>query len=197
MLRPPTDRERLDFMKDRVRRQISHLQSIIGRLDLYDEPSSSAEPQGEAAVSSRVFLVHGHDDSSKETVARFLEKLKLEVIILHEQPNQGRTVIEKFEDHSDVGFAVVLLTADEEASTYRSPDSKEIRPRPNVVLELGYFIGKLGRPRVCPLLAPGVAPPSDIHGVVYLPLDLDGDWRVTLARELKAAHVPFDPSALL
>src|ERR1035438_6975181 len=72
-------------------------------------PSAVAVPP----LTKKVFVVHGHDDEAKEKVARFLERLKLEPIILHEQPNEGRTVIEKFEVFADVGFAVVLLTPDD------------------------------------------------------------------------------------
>jgi hypothetical protein len=72
---------------------------------------SSATPVVPASAhSKKVFVVHGHDNEAKETVARFLERLALEPIILHEQANEGRTVIEKFEVHANVGFAVVLLT---------------------------------------------------------------------------------------
>jgi predicted nucleotide-binding protein len=99
----------------------------------------------------------------KESVARFLEKLDLRPIILHEQPNKGRTVIEKFEAHSDVGFAVVLLTPDDVGGLASSPDKLSRRARQNVILELGYFIGKLGRAKVCALYKEGVEIPSDIH----------------------------------
>ena len=90
--------------------------------------------------SKKVFIVHGHDEAAKESVARFLEKLKLEPIILHEQPNSGRTLIEKFEVYADVGFAVVLLTPDDvgsPASEARAGSMKH-RARQNVILELGY-----------------------------------------------------------
>ena len=49
----------------------------------------------------------------KLAVARTLEKLGLDAIILHEQPNLGKTIIEKFSDHADVSFAVVLLSPDD------------------------------------------------------------------------------------
>jgi hypothetical protein len=67
---------------------------------------------GSAPTGHRVFLVHGHDQAVLQEVARFLERLDQDVIILREQPNRGRTIIEKFEDYGDVGFAVILLTPD-------------------------------------------------------------------------------------
>ena len=63
-----------------------------------------------SAESADIFLVHGHDDEAKESVARFIEKLGGRAVVLHEQPNAGRTIIEKFEHHSNVAFAIVLLT---------------------------------------------------------------------------------------
>ena len=101
------------------------------------------------ATNRKVFVVHGHDTGAREAVARFLERAGFEPIILHEQPNQGRTIIEKFEEHAAVNFAVVLLTPDDVGG----PEGGAMQPRArqNVVLELGFFIGKLGRGRVCAL----------------------------------------------
>jgi predicted nucleotide-binding protein len=100
---------------------------------------------------SKVFVVHGHDEGTREAVARFIQRLRFQPIILHERANEGRTVIEKVEAHGDVGFAVVLLTADDEGCT--KGETPRPRARQNVLLELGYFIGRLGRNRVCALKA--------------------------------------------
>jgi predicted nucleotide-binding protein len=146
------------------------------------------------AVSARaVFVVHGRNEEIKQTVARFLEKLLLDAIILNERPNQGKTLIEKFEANSnDVEFAVVLLTPDDSGGPASEPQNTHPRARQNVILELGYFIGRLGRERVCAILMDGVETPSDIHGVVYVPYDPNGAWRITLAREIKAAGIEVD-----
>lgn len=139
--------------------------------------------------SRKVFLVHGHDQAMESQVARFLEKLKLIPIILHEQANQGKTIIEKFEKHSaDVRFAVVLLSPDDVGAV--KDGSPSARARQNVILELGYFIGKLGRDRVCALHAGNVELPSDLLGVLWVPFD--PAWQLTLARELKAAGIEVD-----
>ncbi|MCK4872795.1 MAG: nucleotide-binding protein [Phycisphaerales bacterium] len=140
---------------------------------------------------SRVFVVHGHDEARREAVARFLERLNLEPVILHERPDKGRTIIEKFTDNADVSFAVVLLTADDVGSAKGAPhDRLEPRARQNVILELGYFLGRLGRDRVCALYEEGVDIPSDYQGVLFVPLQ--AEWRLRLARELKAAGLPVD-----
>jgi predicted nucleotide-binding protein len=136
--------------------------------------------------STKVFVVHGHDDGVKQTVARFLEKLGLTPVILHEQPNNGLTIIEKFEAYAGVAFAVVLLTPDDLGGPADWPREKQTpRARQNVVLELGYFLGKLGRKRVCALYKDGTEIPSDFQGVVYVPMDGAGAWRLVLGRELK------------
>ncbi|QJP97402.1 TIR domain-containing protein [Pseudomonas fluorescens] len=139
-------------------------------------------------LSRRVFVVHGHDDGSREMVARFLEKVGFEAVILHEQANGGRTVIEKVEAHGDVGFAVVLLTPDDEGCV--KGGMPEPRARQNVILELGYFIGRLGRGKVCALKRGALEIPSDYAGVVYE--SLDGDWKQALGRELQEAGHEID-----
>lgn len=122
----------------------------------------------------------------KETTARTLSKLGLDPIILHEQPDGGRTIIEKFEENSsEVGYAIILLTADDEGKAKKEIDMKA-RARQNVVFEMGYFIGKLGRNKVLLLLENGVEKPGDLDGVVYTPIDANDGWKLKLVKELKA-----------
>ncbi|WP_447971969.1 TIR domain-containing protein [Nitrospira sp. Kam-Ns4a] len=155
--------------------------------------TEAAQPAGH-----RVFLVHGHDEAASHEVARFLEQLDQDVIILREQPNKGRTIIEKFEDYTNVGFAIVLLTPDDKGGFVDAPgDSQRPRARQNVILELGYFLGRLGRSRVCALYVEGVEIPSDYSGVLYVKLDCGGGWRINLAKELKAAGLPVDMNKAL
>jgi predicted nucleotide-binding protein len=154
-----------------------------------------------SALSKRVFVVHGHDEAAKEGVARFLEKIGLEATILHEQPNRGATIIEKFERSSGgVSFAVVLLTPDDvggEAPKGLSVEKMRPRARQNVVLELGYFVGRLGRARVCALHKGNVELPSDFNGVVYIELDSAGAWKTKLAQELVEAKLTIDVGGLM
>jgi predicted nucleotide-binding protein len=153
----------------------------------YEEPpSKNASPRS----SRKVFVVHGHDEAARETVARFLAAAEFIPIILHEQANQGRTVIEKVEAHGDVGFAVVLLTPDDVGAA-RGKDAQP-RARQNVVLELGYFVGRLGRDRVCALKKGNLEIPSDFGGVVYENMDDGNGWKLALGRELHAAGYDVD-----
>jgi len=99
-------------------------------------------------------------------------------------------VIEKFEQHAGaIGFAVVLLTADDEGGKRGSGDIK-LRARQNVILELGFFIGTLGRNRVAALHESGVELPSDVSGMLYT--SLDSHWRQDLGREMRAAGLTVD-----
>ena len=175
----------------------SVLESMIEEIEEYweeDEKSSNPSRTGVKTPrdKNKVFVVHGRDESVRETVARFLENLDLEPAILHEQPSKGRTIIEKFEDHSDVGFAVVLLTPDDVGTIGDSPDDLKPRARQNVVFELGYFAGALGREKVCALVKGDIEKPSDYDGVVYIPLDNGDRWQMKLVKELKAAGFDVD-----
>ena len=172
-----------------LRQAISTLEDQIAD----QEPEGRAAPA--AAIQSladnrKVFVVHGREEGPREAVARFLERLGFQPIILHEQANQGRTVIEKVEDHSDVGFAVIILTPDDVGGL--EGGALQPRARQNVLLELGYFIGKLTRRRVCTLKVGELEIPSDWRGVVDEPYDAGGGWRQTLARELEAAEYEID-----
>lgn len=151
----------------------------------YVVSQGNGQPKLELPTTNKVFIVHGHDGEARETVARFLEKMGFQAIILHEQANQGRTVIEKVEANGDVGFAVVLLTPDDVGSA--KGGELEPRARQNVLLELGYFIGRLGRAKVCALKRGELEIPSDFAGVVWEKMDNNSGWKLALARELKAA----------
>jgi predicted nucleotide-binding protein len=176
---------------------ITMLEGLISRLEeKRDDLPLNNTDNGSAAKhkfgSRRVFVVHGHDEAAKEAVARFLAKLHLEPVILHEQPNQGRTIIEKFEENAAVDFAVILLTPDDSGHPSGSPEHSKSRARQNVVFELGYFVGRLGRTRVCALHKGSIEIPSDYGGVVYVPMDDAQGWHLLLAREIKAAGIEVD-----
>jgi predicted nucleotide-binding protein len=141
---------------------------------------------------SKVFLVHGHDESAREMTARFLEKLSLAPIILQEQPSAGQTIIEKVEHNADVAFAVVILTPDDVGAEADNADNLKPRARQNVILELGYFLGRLGRKNVATLLKGEVERPSDYDGILYIKLDQVEGWKLQLAKELKHAGLNVD-----
>jgi len=184
--------------QESVTDKINRLQSIIERLELF--PVRSVAPSApvstpkavEQSYKRDVFIVHGHDIAAKEAVARFLMKLGLKPIILAEEPNRGRTIIEKLEGSSTVGFAVILLTGDDVGAAKADHANLKPRARQNTVLELGYFVAKLGRERVCALYQAGVELPSDYHGVAYVSLDDANGWQLLLAKEIKASGLDVD-----
>lgn len=210
-----------DYPITELRDKLACLESIVERLDLVDEPAGlSAAPPAPPPMSApsgllspslrqkqsspddlqNIFVVHGRDEEAKAVVARFLEKLNFKPIILHEQPSVGRTVIEKFEANANVAFAVVLLTPDDVGGLKAEPEKAPVlkpRGRQNVVLELGYFFGRLGRSRVMALTKGEVELPSDYVGVVFTQMDAAGAWKVALAQELKAAGLPVDLNRMI
>jgi predicted nucleotide-binding protein len=165
-------------------------------------PASTPAPSRMRSTPSqdraKVFLVHGRDDGAKHEVARFLERIGLEVIILHERPNGGRTIINKFqEEAAGVAFAVVLITPDDEGRLRGSPTALAPRARQNVVFELGFFVGKIEAKRVCALVSDEIEKPSDFESIVYVHYGPKTQWKTELARELHEAGVPFDASRLI
>lgn len=177
-----------DYAKDITTQVFDELRAGLP----YKSPVKSAVE----ADLSKVFIVHGRDDHAKVEAARFIERLGLKAIILHEMPSGGKTIIEKIEDYSNVGFAVVLYTPCDVGGL---KDDKIQRPRPrqNVVFEHGYLIAKLGRNNVCALVKGDVEKPNDISGVVYVEMDNKGAWHIDLAKELKAAGYAIDMNKVI
>lgn len=179
-MREPSLGERIAEVYKDVDKKIHRLDSIIERLELIplnSAAASAAIPLAEASPAQvrtkRVFVVHGRDEVAKTSLEVFLHEIGLEPVVLHRQADEGMTIIEKFEKHSDVGYAFILLTPDEvaylaaEEGKADGERCKEFRARPNVIFEFGYFVGKLGRSRVCCLYTGNVSLPSDVSGMIY------------------------------
>lgn len=155
--------------------------------------ASKIKAEDTKIMSSKVFIVHGHDNAAKLEVARTLEKAGFEAVILHEQASGGKTVIEKIEANTDVAFAVVLYTpCDLGRAKEDSVDKEQSRARQNVVFEHGYLIGKLGRDHVCALIKDETETPGDISGVVYIPMDDAGAWKMAVAKDMQYIGLPVD-----
>lgn len=162
--------------------------------DVFGELKQEKSVAKSAALSNRVFVVHGHDQALKTDVERFLHEVGLTPVVLHREADEGATIIEKFEKHSDVGFAFILLTPDEVRYTVDQVGiadqdrNIEFRARPNVIFEFGYFVGKLGRNRVCCLHKGAVVVPSDLNGLVYKKINESIEPQAyAIIKELKAA----------
>ena len=166
----------------------------ITKQDTFNELRGSSSKNKSSGLSNRIFVVHGHDHTLKTEIENFLHSIGLEAIVLHRKPDEGQTIIEKFEKHSDVGYAFILLTPDEIAYTVDQEKmddkqrQKELRARPNVIFEFGYFVGKLGRSRVCCLYKGDVTLPSDLGGLIYKRIVTNVESEgFALIKELKAA----------
>ena len=141
---------------------------------------------------SRVFIVHGHDGELRESVARVVERQGIEAIILNEQANMGKTIIEKLEEYGDASCAVCLFTCDDLGRS-KSDENDMPRARQNVVFEAGYFIGRFGRENVIVLADKGIELPSDMQGIVYTNT---GSWKFEFLKELRAIGYTVDMNKL-
>lgn len=158
---------------------------------LPQKPTSLQRQQRASSVTRnkrKVFIVHGRNNEAKQEVTRFVERQGIETIILHEQASSGMTIIEKIEHYSnDADFALILYTAcDQGRGIHESKFPPKNRARQNVVFEHGYLMAKLGRENVCALVHGEIETPNDISGVVYVPLDPAGAWKLEVLKELKA-----------
>ena len=151
----------------------------------------------EITNNKKVFIVHGHNNGLKQEVARVIEHLNLKPIILHEKPNMGQALIEKFESNSyDVGFAIILLTADDlgRLKTQKEKDNK-LRARQNVIFEMGYFMSRLSRSHVFILREDNIEEPSDLNGIMYN--KLSEDWKMELVCQLQKCGYDVDANNLI
>lgn len=144
---------------------------------------------------TKVFIVHGHDALLKTEVARFIEKLELEPIILHEKASSGKTIIEKIEKYSNVGFAIVLYTPCDIGTNKNDASNLKPRARQNVVFEHGFLIGKIGRKNVCALVKGSIETPNDISGVVYV--SVEDEWKLILSKEMRNSGYHIDMNLVI
>lgn len=191
--------EELKKFKDKVNSKLDNLKKLRAKTDLLKSTTQEKVVVSEKSIvldKSQVFIVHGHDDEAKTKTARFIEKLGLKSIILHEQASGSKTVIEKIEAYSNVGFGIILYTAcDIGAKAEESPKYKS-RARQNVVFEHGFLIGKIGRENVCALVKGDIETPNDISGVVYVKMDEDEAWHLKIAKELRNSGYEIDMNKL-
>lgn len=197
----PSLGEEIKDLKDDIETKIHRIESIIERLELIPVNNALLPSAGDTSKTpkidrSKVFIVHGHDNEAKLEVARFITKIGFEPIILHEQVSASKTIIEKIEAYSDVGFGVVIYTPCDVGAKSEASESLNGRARQNVVFEHGFLIGKLGRANVCPLVKGSVETPNDISGIVYTSMD-NANWQLELAKELREAGYSVDMNKVI
>jgi predicted nucleotide-binding protein len=156
------------------------------------EPQISKGQQINEITGDKIFIIHGHDKELKNEVQLLLYRAGVDDIVLHEQPDKGRTIIDKLiEESKDACYVIALLSPDDELANGTS------QARQNVILEIGYFLGKLGKERVRLLKKGQVDIPSDLQGILYEVYDKDGAWRIKLLKEMKAAGISIDVDSVL
>jgi predicted nucleotide-binding protein len=171
---------------------------ITGPAGSKKELTATRKPLNDRSYDhSKVFIVHGHDVAAKTKAARFVERLGFEAVILHEQISSGRTIIEKIEELTQVGFAIVLYTPDDVGNAKGLSENLKLRARQNVIFEHGYLTGKLGREKVIALVDGDMELPNDISGVVFTKMDEADAWHLSVAREMKHAGFTIDMNKLI
>lgn len=195
----PIPQNEVENFKSNIRTKVKSLEKLLQKIPLLK--SNIEDKANEQLIETnldktRVFIVHGHDEAAKSKAARFVEKLGLKAIILHEQASSSKTIIEKIEEYSDVGFGIILYTpCDIGGKNSKEPVLKS-RARQNVIFEHGFLIGKIGRSNVCALVKGEVEIPNDISGVVYVDMDNGDAWSYSVARELKKSGYKIDMNKL-
>ncbi|GAB3856648.1 hypothetical protein GCM10028822_29280 [Hymenobacter terrigena] len=152
-------------------------------------PEVTAE-KPKATPGTTAFIIHGHDNELKTEVLLLLKRAGVNAIVLHEQADRGRTIIDKLVGESEVaGYAIALLTPDDITESGRS------RARQNVILEIGYFLGRIGKERLRMLVKEEVEIPSDLQGILYEKHDAGGAWKIKLLKEIQAVGIYVDIQA--
>jgi len=192
-------------MRSRLPKVDSPIEQLEDRLQ-EEAATATVQPREPEPAGTGVFLVHGHDVLTLESVRQFVERVtQRQPIVLADQPGRARTIIEKFEAYGGTAaFAVILMTGDDVGGPQRRDGESDAellarlrgRARQNVVLELGYFIALLRKTgRLAVLYEPGLELPSDIAGVEYI--ELNEHWQTRLARELREAGIDVDLNRVL
>jgi predicted nucleotide-binding protein len=165
--------------------------------NLAPAPSTKSASSG---APRRIIVVSGIDDAMKQDITKALNRLGLAPVIMHEEPSQGKKIVERSNDYADVGFAVVLLSPD----VYVYPKGEEATkrertPKQDVILMLGFLLGKLGKDKVLVFYkeSANFAFPSDFEGVKFTAFDDRDSWRLTLIRELTNCGYSVDAGRIL
>jgi len=170
---------------------------LLQKVKLLLSPPASDTRLNNQVRSNKIFVVHGHDNEMKSAVTQTLQKLDLEPILLHEKPNSRQTIIEKTSDYAHVSFAVVLLSPDDLAyPKEKTSDEAKYRAKQNVIFELGYFLGRLGKQNVVAIYRKkkDFEVPNDYSGVLWI--EYKNGWYFELIKELQACNFDVDANKL-
>ena len=191
-LKPPKELPKEEPLIEKPPQEEPLIEAPPRREESREEPPPTALLDQSHLPGGNVLLIHGRDEAAKESLLEFLDKLELHPLVLHEQPDGGKSIIEKFGESTNIHFAIILITPDDIAAPRHKPKERQTRVSQNVIFELGYFVGKLGRGRVYALYKEGVEIPSDTSDTMYIPMDPRGGWRLLIAKEMKQAGMEID-----
>jgi hypothetical protein len=156
------DLKKLDADEELLKKFSQRARKIVDKKgQLFSGKSNKKEIPVQSALN--VFIIHGHDEVSRLKLEKLLREFKLLPIVLMDMPGESLgTIISKFErEASSCSVAIALFTPDDEMKIGSA------RPRQNVILELGYFMGRDKQPerKIIVLKKAGTEGPSDINGV--------------------------------
>jgi predicted nucleotide-binding protein len=175
-------------------REVSNASNILlQKVKLLLSPPASDTRLNSQVRSNKIFVVHGQDNEMKSDVTQTLQKLDLDPIILHEQPDSTQTLT----DYQHVSFAVVLLSPDELAyPKEKTSDEAKYRANQNIIFELGYFLGRLGKQNVVAIYRKNkdFETPNNINGVVWI--EYKTGWYFELIKQLQANNYDVDANKL-
>ncbi len=172
--------------KEEPSREVTHGKRLPRK-----EPPVTVVSNQTQLPGNTILLIHRQDEGEKESVLKFIEKLGLRALTLREEPNAGKTLIEKFGKLCDIHFAIILLTPDGNPPQDQ-PGERKAWLSQNMIFEFGYFLGKLGPGRICALYKEGMKNAPDDWGVVNIPMDSRGGWRLFIAKEIKQTGIEID-----
>ncbi|MCJ7721087.1 nucleotide-binding protein [Candidatus Bathyarchaeota archaeon] len=181
----------------KLREVTNESNSLLQKVKLLLSPPKSDNRMNNQVRSNKIFVIHGHDNEMKSDVTQTLQKLDLDPLILHEKPNSEQTLIEKISDYAHVSFAVVLLSPDDLAyPEQKTPEEAKYRAKQNVIFELGYFLGLLGKQNVIAIYRKkkDFEIPNNYNGVLWI--EYKTGWYFELIRELQAANFDVDANKL-
>ena len=183
--------------KSKLREIANNSDVLYRKVRLLLSPPASNSRVNDKVRSNKIFLVHGSDNEMKSDVSKLLKTLDLDPIILHENSDMRKNIIEKINDNSHVSFAVVLISFDDLAySKEKTPDDAKYRANQNVIFELGYFLGRLGNQNVSVIYRKknDFEIPIEYTGVRWIEYKMG--WYYELIKDLKACNFKVDVNKL-
>ncbi len=162
--------------------------------------TKDAPTQSSGNVNRRVFVISGSDEEMKKAVTKALTKLWLTPIVLCEEPGHGKKIVDQSADYADVNFVVVLLSPDEYAYAKTDEHSKrKLRPQQDVIFELGFVLGKLGKDKVMVLFRESdtFEVPTIFASLKVTAFDDRDSWKLALLRELASSGYVVDGDRIL